>query len=594
MTTQSNIGQAFPLESLGSDLARNSFNYQSILNALIEWNSSTEDTVMVRLTKDTSPWYEDFEIPTKQSVFSANTYMSDQKGILDPKLFAVSSLMNIATYGGTPGNTDDPGDILTLRLSVKDSGSVSWGAYYAPIVTEWVSGISIRQNNLFNYGGMVYKALNTMSTSLVPPSSDLVNYKPYFKEWVQGTHYYYGDYVSRSGSLYKAIVEISNSQVNPSIAQEFEVVASAWDVSTEYKAGSYVMVGNYLYLAKSDNMGSNPTDPVQGNWKKVILYLFPTLPSFNASVVVRWFTDVDISMIIFKNITTLRSTPQTEFYVQNSVKTKGNPSIYQKSTAVISTSNYAMFPADKTGVWSEAAPIASTDDSLDITKRQAYSASMVFDHANQNDAKTINFINYDGPDLDQGLCIYLPVESEISGGQIVVPEDGFTYEFYLRIWPNTKLTTDTITRDHIVNKAQVYVYSAADADSIAKNKCSYPIAKFSMSRMTNFYIFAENVTIPDKPVVYRATFIFSAVQNGWTLYDYYQMPDHVFVGPVGFIDPQNPAHPDYNSPELSNINPSAAHIGYETCALPTYVDVFSNPDLSPYKSSDGSFFNRSI
>jgi hypothetical protein len=61
------------------------------------------------------------------------------------------------------------------------------------------------------------------------------------------------------------------------------------------------------------------------------------------------------------------------------------------------------------------------------------------------------------------------------------------------------------------------------------DKCETPIAKFSMARTTNFYMFGENVSIPDKPVCYRATFTYSSVEKRWMVTDYYQLPDHIFV-----------------------------------------------------------------
>ena len=36
----SNVKNAFPLENLAGDIARNNFNYQSVLSGLIEWNTS--------------------------------------------------------------------------------------------------------------------------------------------------------------------------------------------------------------------------------------------------------------------------------------------------------------------------------------------------------------------------------------------------------------------------------------------------------------------------------------------------------------------------------------------------------------------------
>ena len=230
-----------------------------------------------------------------------------------------------------------------------------------------------------------------------------------------------------------------------------------------------------------------------------------------------------------------------------------------------------------------------------MNNRQAYSAVMVFDHTRQDIAKTVNFINYDGPDLDKGLCIYLPVEVNVGDGGVALPEDGFTYEFYFRIWPRASYNGST-TRDHIINKSQIYVFNALSDDGIPDDSCSSPVAKFSMGRMTNFYMFGENISIPDKPVHYRATFIYNATDKKWHTLDYYQLPDHLFVGPVGFIDPQNPSNLDINNDALGNINPNAQFIGYETAGFPMFQDPFSNSDLSPYQTTTDedldSFENR--
>ena len=98
-------------------------------------------------------------------------------------------------------------------------------------------------------------------------------------------------------------------------------------------------------------------------------------------------------------------------------------------------------------------------------------------------------------------------------------------------------------------------------------------------------MFGENVSIPDKPVCYRATFVYSATQQKWITLDYYQLPDHVFIGPVGWIDPQNPANLDINADVGSN-NPNPNFIGYETAGFPLFQDPFSNTDLTPFKISD--------
>lgn len=590
MKYQPNIGQSFPLESLSSDIARNSFNYQSILNALIEWNVTTESSVMVRLSKDSAPWYEDFEIPSKKSIAINNDITSVINGSVKPSAFAIPSLLNVAAYGGTHGDSSDPGDVLTIRSSITDSGTVQWLMYYAPIIHTWVSGINVRSLNYYRHSGIVYIA-NYTGVSNVTPDLDIASFMPAIKAWVKKSKYELDDYVSYKNNLYITTVPIANSYNAPDDRDSgFTLVASAYDSVTDYHPGILVYANNSIYISLKQVSGVDVYNAE--SWRELFVRRITQISAFNDTHVDRYDVMVDTQAIIVRNASIdVYSTPTTSMVFQPSIQTRGNPSIYQRSTGVYSTCNYVSYPRDMSAMWSESAPIDHTDTTLDITKRQDYSAVWVMDHTNQTDSRTISFINYDGPDLDQGLCIYLPIEVDLSNGQIAEPEDGYTFELYMRIWPNTKLTTNTVTRDHIVNKSQIYVYSAFNKESIIKNQCSYPIAKFSMSRMSNFHVFGENITIPDKPVVYRATFMYLSAHKAWSMLDYYQLPDHVFVGPIGFIDPSNPGNADI---AINGMNPNAAHIGYETSALPTYVDVFSQPNLSPYRSSDGSFFNRSI
>jgi len=194
--------------------------------------------------------------------------------------------------------------------------------------------------------------------------------------------------------------------------------------------------------------------------------------------------------------------------------------------------------------------------------------------------------------LDQGLCVYLPVNVNIADGGVATPEDGFTFDFFFRIWPST-IYTNAVTRDHIVNKSQIYVYSVDNREDIANDTCSNPIAKFSMARMTNYYLFGENCSVPDSKTCYRATFVYSASKQAWMLMDYYQLPDHLFIGPVGFIDPQNPSNLDVNGVDSGLPNP--VRIGYETAGFPMFQDPFSNSDLSPYRiSNDGTTYIKRI
>jgi hypothetical protein len=153
-----------------------------------------------------------------------------------------------------------------------------------------------------------------------------------------------------------------------------------------------------------------------------------------------------------RNATSLTSNESTDIHIQISIKTVEPKSIYQRNVGIFPTSNYNMWPDNQDSVWASSAAYGPTDTSIPISNRQVYSASMIFDHTRIDKAKTLN---YDGPDLDQGLCIYLPVEVEVGDDGIAYPEDGFTYEFFFRIWPNAQLN-GSITRDHTVNKSQIY------------------------------------------------------------------------------------------------------------------------------------------
>jgi len=702
MTEFTNIGAAFPLEKLGSDIARNEFNYQSILNGLIEWDKSQEDTVTIRLTKDSDPYYEDYTIPTKFKVFDLNSIECDVEGSIPANAFPTTAI-NSTLYGGgfvfetttfdgasplpdtdkitltsasgffpndhilfetngatlptgpnglldtkqyiikgvagndiqlleadnitsvnmtLPGSgtitvvkvdpesdTDDPGDIATMRITVTNNGNAEWELSYYQLITAWTEDGTYKYGALVNYNNILYKVISNVSGLPVvnTPAADTAHYEKFINEWILGAAVKYDALIYHEGILYRALQEISASKSQTSEEDAnltppqgipvnlYEVYAEKYVHGDDYiYGGEYVFYAGNPYIAKKPIKNSTKYPNVDtDNWELAVIRPVTVASTIKESTIVRWYLDVDVYKFILRNISSNLSESDTDINLKLSIKTKGHASIYQKSVDIISTSNYSFWPSDQTTIWDVAKPITEGSDvDKDITERQNYSAVMVFDHTNAAIAKTVNYINYDGPDLDQGLCIYLPVEAPVGETEAAAPEDGFTYEFFFRIWPNTQLTGD-ITRDHIINKSHIYVYSAPTLEDIQNNTCGEPIAKFSMARVTNFYVFGENIAIPDKPVCYRATFIYSEIEGKWITLDYYQLPDHIFMGPIGFIDPRNPANLDINNSIIGDINPNAAHVGYETGYFPLFQDPFSNPDLSPYRDSDyDSFKNR--
>lgn len=686
-----NIGNAFPLEKLDSDISRNNYNYQSILNGLIKWNNSSDDTVTIRLTKDSAPWFEDYIIPSKKSTLNVDTFKCDITGAISANSFVIDTPINCVVYGGkkkfkttsfsasgytvTPstiisvndsidfvigdpvkfttdsgtiptninshvlyyiisktGNNievsttktgsaillnngsgvitvskfesnpdsddSDKGDIVTFRTTVTSSGSTEWGLYYAPSVYAFISGTEYRAGNYVIDNGILYRTIfNTTSTDDISYTN---LFRPLISTWTYGTDYYAGDLVidPLNSKVYMCVVDMLASILNPSNQPDvFEFYSNVWVSGTDYVKGSYVYYNGQFYICTNDIISSMVIPPVDiFNWDSKMLFRVNSIAEIHGSTLGRWYATCDATQFYVRNATSLTSTESTDIHIQISIKTVEPKSIYQRNVGIFPTSNYNMWPDNQDSVWASSAAYGPTDTSIPISNRQVYSASMIFDHTRIDKAKTLNYVNYDGPDLDQGLCIYLPVEVEVGDDGIAYPEDGFTYEFFFRIWPNAQLN-GSITRDHTVNKSQIYVYSVANRDSIMDDKCETPIAKFSMARTTNFYMFGENVSIPDKPVCYRATFTYSSVEKRWMVTDYYQLPDHIFVGPVGFIDPQTPSNADVYMDSL-NINPNASFIGYETAAFPMFQDPFSSTNLSPYRFTNvddiNAFINRML
>ena len=123
-----NIGNAFPLEKLDSDISRNNYNYQSILNGLIKWNNSSDDTVTIRLTKDSAPWFEDYIIPSKKSTLNVDTFKCDITGVIPANSFVIDTPINCVVYGGkkkfkttsfsASGYTVTPSTIISVNDSI--------------------------------------------------------------------------------------------------------------------------------------------------------------------------------------------------------------------------------------------------------------------------------------------------------------------------------------------------------------------------------------------------------------------------------------------------------------------------------------------
>lgn len=701
MAFNANPGYAFPLEKLGSDLARNQYNYESIFNTIVEWNRTVDPEVRFRLSIDTSPWFQDYVIPSKSSIEGSNEFSCIIEGMRMPSYgFGIEKATDTPAkgcelqhpaYGGErlipksvitsfyPGNSSifllnttgfsigdfikfdkaeptstldtglafnlkyqivsingaevkiteadglpivwgppgtgniyaskvvtqsppvDPenqGDVVTARVAIENNGGGIFEVWMAPEALNWQANGTYTYGNYVYYNNIIYRLNGNVyfANSAMNPSVDTLNYSIVYRTWVINTNYNAGQFVIGSDdSLYIAINSVTSSQVYPN--QElanWKLYGIRWLRGVAYPSGSYVFdtIDNNLYVSFEDvPMGSVIPSLMPAKWKRVLFFKFPTTPTLGATFTASWRTWINLQELVIRSGIIGTSSGVRILF---SATTRGMtpPSIYQRTTGIFPTSNFAFWPDSNNLAW-QPSQNYQTNPLIPIQARQNYTASMVFDHTRSETVSTINWINYDGPDLDQGLAIYLPVLVETGHGTFSEPEDGFTYEFFFRIWPNESYT-NAVTRDHIINKAQIYVYSAGTYEEITGATCNSVIAKFSMARLTNFYMFGENVSIPDKPVCYKATFAYNLRTKQWITVDYYQLPDHQFIGPIGYIDPQNPANKDINENLIGDIGPNPAFIGYETAGFPLFQDPFSNESLAPVRFTDAEALQRFV
>lgn len=605
-TQQVNIRDINPLEHLTADLAKARFNYESILNGLVEWNDSKLTNVTVRLMCDTEPGFVDYTFPTKR--------LSEGNGgnVADPYSWE-NSYSYAQRYPVSAMISEDPlnNDKIDARITVNEAAESTWklcasvvlydekwtteendGAdasvdyipgqfirvYYPETACSslrWVNrkigkGESILDGNSRNvvvrwsldrineyrqsdtmdylfvvYDGKVYRPTGTVNRS-VPSAAG--------SGWE-----YYCDVFSEDGKLDHGKVYL------------YDPVSA----DTDYRYGEFfVYTGEdtaYAYPPYDLNAeGGQPAErSYNDGWENPSVILLPVTPDFNKTNAVRWTTATDIEALLLLRTGEGSVDKVPDIEIKPNVRLIGGTTEDNGGLAVFDTANYAEWPGT-TPKWSPGHNY-STDVTKGINEKQNYSATMVFDHANP-DCKECNIVNYDGPDLDQGLIIYLPVES-VQDGKIVYPKNGRMFEFLFRIWPNPAYNGHE-TADLVINKAQIYVYSVPSRNALDCHPA--PIAKFSMARLTNFYVFSENIAVPNRPVLIKARFVYSGDEKTWKTYDYYQLPDCIFLSPNGFVDPGRPSDETY---------------GVETAGFPLVQDPFSNYDLSPVLVDD-SFRNR--
>ena len=605
-TQQVNIRDINPLEHLTADLAKARFNYESILNGLVEWNDSKLTNVTVRLMCDTEPGFVDYTFPTKRS--------SEGNGgnVADPYSWE-NSYSYAQRYPVSAMISEDPlnNDKIDARITVNEAAESTWklcasavlydekwvteGNGDADASVDYIPGQFIR----VYYPETACSSLRWVSRKIGKGESILDgNSRNVVERWSLDriNEYRQSDTMDYLFVVYDGKVYRPTGTVNRSVPS---AAGSGWEyycdvfsedgkldhgkvylydpvsADTDYRYGEFfVYTGEdtaYAYPPYDLNAeGGQPAErSYNDGWENPSVILLPVTPDFNKTNAVRWTTTTDIEALLLLRTGEGSADKVPDIEIKPNVRLIGGTTEDNGGLAVFDTANYAEWPGT-TPKWSRGHNY-STDVTKGINEKQNYSATMVFDHANP-DCKECNIVNYDGPDLDQGLIIYLPVES-VQDGKLVYPKNGRMFEFLFRIWPNPAYNGHE-TADLVINKAQIYVYSVPSRNALDCHPA--PIAKFSMARLTNFYVFSENIAVPNRPVLIKARFVYSGDEKTWKTYDYYQLPDCIFLSPNGFVDPGRPSDETY---------------GVETAGFPLVQDPFSNYDLSPVLVDD-SFRNR--
>lgn len=586
----SNIRDINPLEHLTSDMAKSRFNYESILNGLVEWSNSKMDDVTVRLATDVPPYFVDYTFPTRKGYSTPVSGMVDLAS--DTEMFSVANTYSAAALYD-PDVTKC--DSFRIRIDTKSNAGARWGLYCSAVLYEDQGATASR-----NYcPGLYVIRIVGGSKVLCRTVADIAKGDTWSSDpfdgqgdsnWLRVVENYdshrlaYYSSVDDIMVIYGGVVYVATGDVSDGtvpgisgsgwtrVCDTIESVDRLLHHHMYYAGGMF-----HIYMGDSADPGvvPSPAEDTDGLfWGKPVYYL----RAFDVSgtKTERWSVPTDIEGFVIRqdtDITDNETLPDIGMGASLEVNSGVSQMDPHQGVRIFDTSNYSLWPTSDNAVWSGDAQY-STDVAIPATSTQEYTARMVFHHS-YDDTKTVNIINYDGPDLDQGLAIYLPVRDRVVEDGVETykePCDGYTFEFLFRIWPRPEYNGRT-TSDLIINKAHIYVYSVDSAERLTGYA---PIAKFSMARLTNFYVFSENIGVPNRPVLYKAKFVYSAEERRWKTYDYYQFPDHVFLSPAGFVDPSVRNQDTY---------------GLETAGFPLYQDPFSGPKLERLVV-DSEYMNR--
>jgi len=575
-----NIRDISPLSHITADLTKALHNYEAILNGIVTWNSTDNPNVTVRLLTDSEPFFVDYTFPSRKA------YAGDSSVIGTSDITA--GHFGYGTRLTLPATRTD---LTKLRITLNASTRVKWRLYEDAYIYQEDSDIATSAYEIGTLiavkdgdASVIYmtrvavsegdsisaasiRAVDIWKSSMKPVYQETPGLVTYVRN-VTGT--LTGAYVLIDPSMTYGPTAPSNGwhQIAYNInAYDKDRTISTGQLCLFSKRSDHSDAALYAYIGESFvKKASEPVDPfIDGeldtaNWVGPVMVV--PVKTFDDTNVVSHTPKTDIKGYVLEAL----SNEPSQVSILGNVVVREGTSEPHKGLGVFNTCNYISWPQSEMQLWHDNKVYTDTDE---------HTAKMIFHHAD-DDVKMVNIINYDGPDLDRGLAIYLPAEDLVTGENgepaYVEAQDGATFEFMFRIWPNTKLN-GAETADLIINKAQIYVYTVPTSDS---EEGASILVKLSMARLTNFYLWAENVAVPNRPVFYKAKFIYSRDAKAWKTVDYYQIPDHIFLSPKGFVDPSVRGEDGV----YGNSDPFS---GVETAGFPLMQDPFGGMDLSPIK-----------
>lgn len=595
---RTNIRDINPLEHITSDVAKSRSNYEAILNGLVTWNTTDNPNVTVRLATDNYPYFVDYTFPSRTAFAAGGTVFASDG--LPAGIFDYEHMIDMVATTS---------DEATLRLNVAKGNRGSWTLFeevviydemeLSPVdgVTPGTTELKLLATRAYRQGQFLRIPNGNTGTAVICVATvdirvndeiDASNTRPVVTPWKASDYVSYGEYPGTvtftldsdtAPTAITAAYVLRGKSVNasPAVSSTWEQIAESFalkPLGTFFDTGMMYIYSTrndfsdaalYLYTgkptAKTGSITENPVDShgeLNENWYGPVILVPVT--NITGSTVLHRTPTTDINGFI------MRSNSHDSTYVTavSNFAVREGESDPHKGLKIFNTSNYVMWPENEASIWLKG---------NDYSTSNSYTAKMVFHHASE-DVKMCNIINYDGPDLDNGLAIYLPVNDHIIGengeSAYMEPPDGATFEFLFRIWPNAAYNGAN-SADLIINKAQIYVCSVKRSDELDNAKV---LAKFSMARLTNFYLWAENVAVPNRPVFYKAKFIYSREANDWRTYDYYQIPDHMFLSPKGFVDPSL-----RNDGTGDSYGSSGEYSGVQTAGFPLMQDPFGGLDM---------------